>query len=178
MLQDLLKVTHTEEQVITRTKELAAQLSREYEGKDPLFIGILKGAYIFMAELCKNVTIPCEMGFVYASSYRGTQTTGTVTASTTGLPPLEGRHIVIVEDILDTGLTLKVICDTLRRENPASLEICTLLEKPSRRRNNLTAKYVGFTVPDEFVVGFGLDYNEHYRNLPYVGVLKPSVYQD
>lgn len=178
MHQDLLKITHTEETIKARTAELAAEIRRDYEGKDPIFIGVLKGAYIFMAELCKNVDIPCEMAFVYASSYRGTTTTGEVRANLDFLPDLKGRHIIVVEDILDTGLTLKKLCDGLRSFGAASLEICALLDKPSRRRVELTGKYVGFEIPDEFVVGYGLDYNEFYRNLPYVGVLKPEVYQD
>ena len=177
MQQDLLKITHTEEQIIARTRELAAEISRDYADKNPLFIGVLKGAYIFMAELCKNVTIPCEMAFVSASSYRGTMTTGNVTAQTDELPDLTGRHVIIVEDILDTGLTLSYICQVLASCGTASLEICAMMDKPSRRKRELQGKYVGFEIPDEFVVGYGLDYDEKYRNLPFVGVLKPEVYE-
>lgn len=177
MLQDLLKITHTEEQLKARTCELAADISRDYADKNPLFIGVLKGAYIFMAELCKNVTIPCEMAFISASSYRGTQTTGCVSAQTDGLPDLSGRHVILVEDILDTGLTLSHICKVLSSRGTASLEICSMMDKPSRRKTELKGKYVGFEIPDEFVVGFGLDFNEKYRNLPFVGVLKPEVYE-
>lgn len=177
MLQDLLMITHTEEQITARVRELAAEINRDYEGKNPLFIGVLKGAYIFMAELCKNVTIPCEMAFISASSYKGTQTTGTVSANTDKLPDLTGRHVVLVEDILDTGLTLSHICKVLSSCGTASLEICSLMDKPSRRKTELTGKYVGFEIPDAFIVGYGLDYNEKYRNLPCVGILKPEIYE-
>ena len=176
MLEDIEKIILTEEELRVRIRELAAEISRDYEGKDPLFVGVLKGSYIFMADLCKNVTIPCEMAFITASSYRGTQSSGNVRTDLNTLPPLEGRHVVLVEDIIDSGLTLKVIGDSMKSQGAASLEICALLDKPSRRINDLRGKYVGFAIPDEFVVGFGLDYRERYRNLPFVGVLRPEVY--
>ena len=117
------------------------------------------------------------MAFISASSYRGTQTTGCVSAQTDGLPDLTGRHVILVEDILDTGLTLSHICKVLSSRGTASLEICSMMDKPSRRKTELKGKYVGFEIPDEFVVGYGLDFNEKYRNLPFVGVLKPEVYE-
>ena len=145
--------------------------------KEITLMGMLVALNVIMAELCKNVTIPCEMAFISASSYRGTMTTGNVNAQTDGLPDLTGRHVVLVEDILDTGLTLSYICKVLSSRGTASLEICSMMDKPSRRKTELKGKYVGFEIPDEFVVGYGLDFNEKYRNLPFVGVLKPEVYE-
>ena len=178
MLQDISYVLLSEEQIQTRTKELAAQLSAEYAGKDPIFVGVLKGVVMFYADFLKNFTEHCEMDFMWISSYSGTQSK-TMTVRQDLSKNIEGRHVVILEDIFDTGNSLQFTYDHLLAKNPASLKICTLLDKPEGRRPGVTvtADYTGFKIPNEFVVGYGLDFNEHYRNLPYVGVLKPEAYQ-
>ena len=178
MVQDISYVLLTEEQIQTRTKELAAQLSAEYAGKDPIFVGVLKGVVMFYADFLKNFTEKCEMDFMWISSYAGTQSK-TMTVRQDLSKNIEGRHVVILEDIFDTGNSLQFTYEHLLAKNPASLKICTLLDKPERRREGVTVKcdYTGFVIPNEFVVGYGLDFNEHYRNLPYVGVLKPEAYE-
>ena len=178
MVQDISYVLLTEEQIQTRTKELATQLSAEYAGKDPIFVGVLKGVVMFYADFLKNFTEPCEMDFMWISSYAGTQSK-TMTVRQDLSKNIEGRHVVILEDIFDTGNSLQFTYEHLMAKKPASLKICTLLDKPERRREGVTVKcdYTGFVIPNEFVVGYGLDFNEHYRNLPYVGVLKPEAYE-
>ena len=178
MVQDISYVLLTEEPIQTRTKELAAQLSAEYAGKDPIFVGVLKGVVMFYADFLKYFTEPCEMDFMWISSYAGTQSK-TMTVRQDLSKNIEGRHVVILEDIFDTGNSLQFTYEHLMAKNPASLKICTLLDKPERRREGVTVKcdYTGFVIPNEFVVGYGLDFNEHYRNLPYVGVLKPEAYE-
>ena len=178
MLQDISYVLLSEEQIQTRTKELAAQLSAEYAGKDPIFVGVLKGVVMFYADFLKNFTEHCEMDFMWISSYSGTQSK-TMTVRQDLSKNIEGRHVVILEDIFDTGNSLQFTYEHLMAKNPASLKICTLLDKPERRRAGVTVKcdYTGFVIPNEFVVGYGLDFNEHYRNLPFVGVLKPEAYE-
>ena len=178
MVQDISHVLLTEEQIQTRTKELATQLSAEYAGKDPIFVGVLKGVVMFYADFLKYFTEPCEMDFMWISSYAGTQSK-TMTVRQDLSKNIEGRHVVILEDIFDTGNSLQFTYEHLMAKNPASLKICTLLDKPERRREGVTVKcdYTGFVIPNEFVVGYGLDFNEHYRNLPYVGVLKPEAYE-
>ena len=178
MVQDISYILLTEEQIQTRTKELAAQLSAEYAGKDPIFVGVLKGVVMFYADFLKNFTEPCEMDFMWISSYAGTQSK-TMTVRQDLSKNIEGRHVVILEDIFDTGNSLQFTYEHLMAKNPASLKICTLLDKPERRRPGVTVKcdYTGFVIPNEFVVGYGLDFNEHFRNLPYVGVLKPEAYE-
>ena len=178
MLQDISYVLLSEEQIQTRTKELAAQLSAEYAGKDPIFVGVLKGVVMFYADFLKNFTEHCEMDFMWISSYSGTQSK-TMTVRQDLSKNIEGRHVVILEDIFDTGNSLQFTYEHLMSKNPASLKICTLLDKPERRRAGVTVKcdYTGFVIPNEFVVGYGLDFNEHYRNLPFVGVLKPEAYE-
>lgn len=168
----------SEEQLQARIREMAQQISKEYADKDPIFVGVLKGVVLFFADFFKRVTIPCEMDFLQISSYQGTQSGGMLLRKElTG--EIAGRHVVILEDIFDTGHSLEYTYEYLRRKNPASIRIVTLLDKPSRRdpRVTLQADVVGFTVPNEFVVGYGMDYNEHFRNLPYIGVLKPEVYE-
>ena len=178
MVQDISYVLLSEEQIQTRVKELAAQLSAEYAGKDPIFVGVLKGVVMFYADFLKNFTEKCEMDFMWISSYSGTQSK-TMTVRQDLSKNIEGRHVVILEDIFDTGNSLQFTYEHLMEKNPASLKICTLLDKPERRRAGVTVKcdYTGFVIPNEFVVGYGLDFNEHYRNLPYVGVLKPEAYE-
>ena len=179
MLQDISYVLLTEDQIQTRVKELAAQLSVEYAGKNPIFVGVLKGVVIFYADFIKNFTEHCQMDFMWISSYAGTDSTGKMKVLQGLSQNVEGRHVVILEDIFDTGNSLQYTYEYLLSKNPASLKICTLLDKPDRRKAGITVKadYTGFVIPNEFVVGYGLDFNEHYRNLPFVGVLKPELYE-
>ena len=179
MLQDISYVLLTEEQIQSRVKELAAQLSAEYAGKNPIFVGVLKGVVMFYADFIKNFTEHCQMDFMWISSYAGTDSTGKMKVLQGLSQDIEGRHVVILEDIFDTGSSLEYTYSFLKEKNPASLKVCTLLDKPERRREGITVKcdYTGFVIPNEFVVGYGLDFNEHYRNLPFVGVLKPEVYE-
>ena len=178
MLQDISHVLLTEEQIQIRVKELATQLSAEYAGKDPIFVGVLKGVVMFYADFLKNFTEKCEMDFMWISSYSGTQSK-TMQVRQDLSKNIEGRHVVILEDIFDTGNSLQFTYDHLMSKNPASLKICTLLDKPERRRAGVTVTcdYTGFVIPNEFVVGYGLDFNEHFRNLPFVGVLKSEAYE-
>ena len=178
MLQDISYVLLTEEQIQTRVKELAAQLSAEYAGKDPIFVGVLKGVVMFYADFLKNFTEQCEMDFMWISSYSGTESK-TMQVRQDLSKNITGRHVVILEDIFDTGNSLQFTYEHLMAKNPASLKICTLLDKPERRRAGVTVTcdYTGFVIPNAFVVGYGLDFNEFYRNLPYVGILKPEAYE-
>ena len=179
MLQNISKVLLSEEQIQTRVKELATELSREYAGKDPVFVGVLKGVVVFYADFMKYFTEHCQMDFMWISSYAGT-TSGEMIVRKDVSVDLKGRHVVILEDIFDTGNSLQYTYQHLLSKEPASLKICTLLDKPERRRAGVTVKadYTGFTIPNEFVVGYGLDFNEHYRNLPFVGVLDPKAYEN
>ena len=178
MLQDISYVLLTEEQIQTRVKELAAQLSAEYAGNDPIFVGVLKGVVMFYADFLKNFTEHCEMDFMWISSYSGTESK-TMQVRQDLSKNITGRHVVILEDIFDTGNSLQFTYEHLMAKNPASLKICTLLDKPERRRAGVTVTcdYTGFVIPNEFVVGYGLDFNEHFRNLPFVGVLKSEAYE-
>ena len=179
MINDMKKILLTEEQVQAKVKELAKQLSKDYAGKDPVCVGVLKGVVIFFADLVRNVDIPCEIDFMSISSYSGTNSTGRTEIRKDLSVDIKGRHVVILEDIFDTGTSLTFTVNHLLNKEPASLAVCTFLDKPERRKPGVTLvpEYVGYTVPNEFVVGYGLDYNEHYRNLPYVGVLKPEIYE-
>ena len=178
MLNDLEKILIDEETLQAKVKEFAQLFSQEYADKDPVFVGVLKGVVMFFGDVVKQVTIPCQIEFMWISSYSGTESSEMCVKRDVSTD-LKGRHVVILEDIFDTGNSLEFTYKHLLAKEPASLKICTLLDKPERRRPGITVKpdYVGFTVPNEFVVGYGLDYNEHYRNLPCVGVLKPEVYQ-
>ena len=177
MLHNISKILLTEEQIQTRVKELAAELSKEYADKDPVFVGVLKGVVVFYADFVKNFTEPCQMDFMWISSYAGTTSSQMIVRKDVSTD-LKGRHVVILEDIFDTGSSLQYTYEHLLAKEPASLKICTLLDKPERRKSGVTVKadYTGFVIPNEFVVGYGLDFNEGYRNLPYVGVLKPECY--
>lgn len=179
MENNILKVLLTEEQIKTRIAEMGKQLSEEYAGKNPIFVGVLKGVVVFYADMVRSVSVPCQFDFMWVSSYKGTETTGYMELKRDVSANIEGRHVIILEDIFDTGNSLEFTYYHLLSKKPASLRICTLLDKPERRNPAVTIKadYVGFTVPNEFVVGYGLDYNEYYRNLPYVGVLKPEIYE-
>lgn len=178
MREDLCEIIYTEEQIRTRIKELGAILSEEYDGKNPLFVGVLKGCFVFMADLVRAVTIPCTVDFMAVSSYgNATTTTGAVKINKDLSEDIEGRHVVIVEDILDSGITLSYLSKYLMNRNPASLSIVTLFDKPEGRRTDIQAKHYGYRVPNKFIVGYGLDYAEKYRNLPYIAVLKPEIYE-
>jgi len=178
MEKDILEVLLSEEQIKARIKELGKVLSAEYAGKDPVVVGVLKGVVVFYADMIRELSVPCQMDFMWISSYEGTNSTGNMQVKRDVSVDIKGRHVLILEDIFDTGHSLDFTYHHLMEKQPASLKICTLLDKPSRRDPKVTlqADYVGFTVPNAFVVGYGLDYNEHYRNLPYVGVLKPEAY--
>ena len=178
MEKDILKVLVTEEELKTRIAELGEELYKRYEGHRPLFLGVLKGSFIFMADLMRAVSIPCGIDFMVVSSYGGanTSSTGLVKIIKDLDGDLSGKDVLIVEDILDTGVTLSNLVPMLKMRNPNSVKICTILDKPSRRKANIQPDYEGFQVPDEFVVGYGLDYCQQYRNMPYIGVLNPEVY--
>jgi len=176
MMNDIQEILVSEEQLRSRIAEMGAQLSEEYAGKRPILVGILKGVVPFYAAMAQAMTIPVQEDFMCVSSYEGTQSTGTLTFRKDLDVDITGRDVLILEDILDTGRTLKKIKELLLSRGPKSVKICTLLDKPEGRKVELDADYVGFTIPDAFVVGFGLDYDESYRNLPFVGIVKPEVY--
>ncbi len=177
MQDDVKKVLLSEEELHAKVAEMGAQVTQDYEGKNLLLVTVLKGAVIFLADLMREIKQPAEIDFMVVSSYgSGVKSSGVVKIVKDLDINLEGKDILIVEDILDSGMTLDYIKNILQDRNPASIRICTLLDKPARRKVDLQADYVGFTIPDEFVIGYGLDYDEKYRNLPYIGVLKPEVY--
>ena len=178
MEKNIERVLLSEEQIQSRIRELGQELSREYAGKNPIFIGVLKGVVVFYADMVRSITVPCQLDFMWISSYSGTESTGKMNVKQGLSADIKGRHVVILEDIFDTGNSLQFTYQYLLEKEPASLKICTLLDKPDRRNPNVTVKpdYTGFVIPNEFVVGYGLDFNEFYRNLPYVGVLKPEAY--
>jgi hypoxanthine phosphoribosyltransferase len=161
-----------EDQIRARVSEIAAQISADYKNKDPLLVCVLKGAVFFMADITREIEIPCEMDFMAVSSYgSSTDSSGVVRILKDLEATIDGRHVIIVEDIVDTGLTLSYLRKNLNARNPASVEVCTLLTKPTRRKVDVSCRYVGFDVPDKFVVGYGLDYQEKYRNLRFIAVL-------
>ena len=174
--KDIERVLISAEELEAHVAEIGAQISRDFEGKDPIFIGVLKGCFIFMADLMRHVTINCSMDFMAVTSYSGTTSTGAVKINKDLSEDIEGRHIIIVEDILDSGVTLNYLKNFLMVRRPASISIATLMDKPARRKADVYADYSCFEIPDAFVVGYGLDYNERYRNLPYIGVLKSEIY--
>ena len=178
MHNDIEKILLSEQQIQTRIQELGEILTKEYADKNPVIIGVLKGVVVFYADMIRHIQVPCQMDFMWLSSYAGTDSTGKMLVRQDVTADIEGRHVLILEDIFDTGNSLEFTVNHLKKQNPASIKICTLLDKPERRRPGVTvqADYVGFTIPNAFVVGYGLDYNEKYRNLPYVGILKPEVY--
>ncbi|BBI30675.1 hypoxanthine phosphoribosyltransferase [Cohnella abietis] len=177
MHNDIQEVLYSQEVIQQKVQELGATISRDYEGRNPLVICVLKGAFIFMADLSKNIDIPIELDFMAVSSYgNSTRSSGEVRIVKDLDASVEGRDVLIVEDIIDSGLTLSYLIDVLERRNALSVNVVALFDKPGRRTVDLNADYTGFSIPDAFVVGYGLDYAERYRNLPYVGVLKPEVY--
>ena len=173
MEKDMKYIMLTSEQIQQKVSEIAAQLSQEYADKDPIFVGVLKGVVMFYADVIKNVTVPCQMDFMWVSSYKGT-TSGEMIVRKDISSDIKGRHVVILEDIFDSGKSLDFVYKHLLSKEPASLRICTLLDKPTGRMKGITLKadIVGFEIPDEFVVGYGLDYDQKYRNLPYIGVVE------
>jgi len=176
-MDDIERIFFTEEQLRDKVRELGARITADYAGKYPLFVGVLKGSFVFMADLVRRVELDCDVDFMAVSSYgSGTTTTGAVEISKDLSHDIEGRDVVIVEDILDSGVTLSYLKKYLEVRKPASIRICTLLDKPARRRAEIYPDYTGFTCPNEFIVGYGLDYAEKYRNLPFIGVLKPEIY--
>lgn len=177
MTNDIQEVLLSEEKLAAVIKELGSQISEDYRGKNLLMVSILKGSVVFMSDLMRAVTIPCRIDFMSVSSYgSGVKTSGVVKIVKDLDIPLAGYDLLIVEDILDSGMTLSYILEVLEARGPKSVKLCTLLDKPDRRKVDIKPDYVGCEVPDEFVVGYGLDYDEKYRNLPYVGILKPEVY--
>ena len=176
MEKDIQEILLTEEQIKTRIAELGKELTADYAGKDPIIVGVLKGVVVFYADMIREIKTHCEMDFMWISSYAGTNSTGKMEVKRDIASDIKGRHVLILEDIYDTGNSLDFTYRHLMTREPASLKICTLLDKPERRKVNVFADYIGYTIPNEFVVGFGLDYDERYRNLPYVGILKPEVY--
>ncbi len=177
MREDISEVLLDEEQISKVVKELGEKISKEYEGKNLILISVLKGSVVFMADLMRAISIPCKIDFMVVSSYGDkTVSSGKVKIIKDLDIDLTGYDLLIVEDILDTGKTLKSLMEILKTRNPNSVKICTFLDKPDRREVDLSADFTGAKIPDEFVVGYGLDYDEKYRNLPYVGILKPEVY--
>ena len=177
MEQDILKVLVTEEEIRTRVAQLGEELYENFHDKNPLFLGVLKGSFVFMADLVRACQVKSDVEFIAVSSYQNaTVSSGRVQITHDLQQDITGRNVIIVEDILDSGNTLAFLKDYFLTKGAASITIATLLDKPSRRTKAITADYVGFVVPDEFVVGYGLDYCQQYRNIPYIGVLKPEVY--
>ncbi len=177
MKNDILKILVTEEELRQKVSELGEQISRDYEGKNLLLVSVLKGSVVFMADLMRAITIPAKIDFMAVSSYgSGTKTSGVVKIIKDLDLDLSGYDVLIVEDILDSGMTLKYITELLKARGTKSIKIATLLDKPSRRKVDIKADYFCFDIPDEFVVGYGLDFDEKYRNYPAVAVLKPEVY--
>lgn len=177
MEEDLKEVMITSEQIREKTAELAAQITEDYRGHDLLLVCILKGSLMFLADLMREIHLPLEIDFMAVSSYGdATESSGVVRILMDLESNVQGRNVLIVEDIIDTGRTLNYITENLRTRGPASLKICTLLNKSARRVLDIPIDYVGFEIPDKFVIGYGLDYGEIYRNLPCVGVLKPELY--
>ncbi|MCQ5129015.1 hypoxanthine phosphoribosyltransferase [Butyricicoccus faecihominis] len=177
MRNDIKEVLFTEQQLKDKARELGARITEDYRDKNPLIVSVLKGSYVFMADLTRQIDVPCNVDFMVVSSYgKGTKTTGEVQIIKDIEQPIDGRDLLIVEDILDSGVTLHYLMQILTARGANSIRLCTLLSKPSRRKVEVKVDYLGYEIPDEFVVGYGLDYAEKYRNLPYIGILKPAVY--
>src|SRR5262245_44875547 len=174
---DIAEVLVDSDAIAKKVSEIGGQIARDYAGKDPVLVSILKGALPFLADLMRQVPIPLSLDFLEVSSYgEGTESSGVVRILKDLAHPIEGRHVIVVEDILDTGFTLRYVIEHLQQQKPASLKLVTLLDKPARRIVPIDVDYRGFEIPDRFVVGYGLDYGERYRNLPFIGVLRPEVY--
>ena len=174
---DIQEVLFSEEQLKNRVREIAQQITADYQGKEIMLISVLRGSFVFMADLCRAIDLPCTLDFMAVSSYgKGTKSSGQVQITKDLSEDISDRHIIVVEDILDSGNTLSYLLKILENRHPASIRLCTLLDKPDRRVKPVAVHCSGFTIPDAFVVGYGLDYAEKYRNLPYIGILKPRVY--
>ena len=178
MNKDIESVLLSAEEIEAKVSEIGAKISQDYAGKEPIFIGVLKGCWIFMADLMRHVDVNCSVDFMAVSSYVGTSSTGAVKINKDLSQDIKGKDVIIVEDILDSGVTLNYLKQYLQMREPASIAIATLLDKPARRKADVFADYSCFNIPDAFVVGYGLDYNEKYRNIPFIGVLKPEVYSN
>ena len=177
MKEDVLRVLLSEDEIREKVRELGGKITADYKNSNLMLVTVLKGAVVFLADLMRQIDVPAEIDFmVVSSSGSGVKSSGVVKIVKDLDVPLAGKDILIVEDILDSGLTLSYIKELLESRGPRSIRIATLLDKPSRRKVDLQADYIGFSVPDEFVIGYGLDYDEKYRNLPYIGILKPEVY--
>ncbi len=176
MYNDIEKICFTKDQIEQMTQKIGNQINEDYKGKKPLFIGLLKGCNPFMIDLIKHINLYCTLDYMDVSSYKGTTSSGTVTIRHDLETDVQGKDIIVVDDILDTGRTLQAVYELLLSRKANSVKLCVLLDKPEGRKVNIHADYVGGLVPNEFVVGYGLDYNEYYRNLPYIGVLKKEVY--
>ena len=177
MLEDMKSILISEEEIAKRVKELGKQLTEDYKGKELLVVGILKGCMLFLSDLVRTIDLPLTLDFMVVSSYGATTKSSGVVRIVKDLErEIEGKDVLIVEDIVDTGLTLSYLVENFKARNPKSVKVCSLLDKPDRRKAQVDIQYVGFKIPDEFVVGYGLDYGENYRNLPFVCVLKPEVY--
>ena len=177
MERDIESILYTQEELAQRVTELAEAINRDYEGKKLILISVLRGSFIFMADLARQIKHPCLIDFMSVSSYgKGTSSSGQVQITKDLSEDISGLDVIVVEDILDSGNTLSYLLRLLEQRHPASIRLCTLLDKPERRVKPITADYAGFAIPDAFVVGYGLDYAEKYRNLPYIGILKPEVY--
>lgn len=180
MHEDIERILITETELRERISQLGKELTAQYADKNPVFIGVLKGVILFYADMIRAFDAPCQTDFLWISSYEGTESTGKVQVRQDVTTDLRGRHVIVLEDIVDTGRSLRFVCEHLRSMGVASLKVCTLLDKPLGRADGVQfeADFVGFTIPKAFVVGYGLDYNELYRNLPYIGILKPEIYSN
>ncbi len=177
MEHDIQEILFSEDQLARRVSELAEQINRDYADKEILLVSVLRGSFVFMADLARKITRPCRIDFMSVSSYgKGSTSSGQVQITKDLSEDISGLHVIVVEDILDSGNTLSYLLRLLEQRHPASIRLCTLLDKPDRRKVEVAVHYSGFTIPDAFVVGYGLDYAELYRNLPYIGILKPEVY--
>ena len=178
MNKDIESILFTEAEIKARVKEIGQQIKRDFTGKKPVLIGVLKGTFVFLSDLARCIDLDCSIDFLTASSYgKGAETSGKVTIAKDPGDSLEGKSVIIVEDILDSGVTMSFLKKYLSERNPESISVCTLLDKPERRKTDVKADYFGFLCPNEFLVGYGLDYAEKYRNLPYIGILKPAIYK-
>lgn len=176
--QDIQSVLFSEAQLQEKVQELGKKITEDYDGRCPILVGVLKGSFVFMADLARQIRTYCDIDFMAVSSYgSGTTTTGAVKISKDLTYNIEGRNVIMIEDILDSGVTLSYLKKYMLARKPESVAICTLLDKPARRKSEIVPDYVGFECPDQFIVGYGLDYAERYRNLPYIGVLKPEIYK-
>ena len=172
-LAEPLDVLHSKEAIQARVHELGAQITRDYQGKDLVLVTVLKGAILFAADLCREIDLPLSLDFIGLSSYgEATESSGVVKITSDLTKPIEGKHVLVIEDIIDTGLTMRYLLDNLATRHPASVKICSLLHKPARARTKIPIEYLGFTIPDLFVVGYGLDAGEKFRNVPFIGVVR------